>query len=127
MPLYEYRCQECQKKFDVRLSYTEYDTCVPICPGCQSRKVDRIIRKIRVATNDLSRLSEMANPANLDSLEDDPRKLGRMMRDMRDQVGADDLPGEFDEVVDRLEKGQTPDEIENDLPELASPPSSDLE
>lgn len=127
MPLYEYRCQECQKKFDVQLSYTEYDSFVPICPDCKSRKVQRIIRKIRVATNDIARLSEMANPANLDSLEDDPRKLGRMMRDMRDQVGADDLPGEFDEVVDRLEKGQTPDEIENDLPELGSPSSNDLE
>ena len=127
MPLYEYRCQECLKKFDVRLSYTEYDSFVPICPSCKSLKVQRIIRKIRVATNDIARLSEMANPANLDSLEDDPRKLGRMMRDMRDQVGADDLPGEFDEVVDRLEKGQTPDEIENDLPELGSPSSNDLE
>ncbi len=54
------------------------------------------------------------------ALDDDPRTLGKMMRDMREQVGADDLPGEFDEVVDRLEKGQSPDEIEKDLPELAS-------
>ena len=127
MPLYEYRCQKCLKKFDVRLTYAEYDSFVPLCPNCQSSKVQRIIRKIRVATNDLSRLSDMANPANLDALEDDPRKLGKMMRDMRDQIGADDLPGEFDEVVDRLEKGQTPDEIEKDLPDLASPSSSNLD
>lgn len=106
MPLYEYRCQDCRKKYEVRLSYSEYDTYTPVCPHCQSVNVQRIIRRIRVATNDLSRLSEMADPANLDALEDDPRKLGRMMREMRDQVGADDLPGEFDEVVDRLEKGQ---------------------
>ncbi len=127
MPLYEYRCQDCHKKFDIRLSYAEYDLFVPVCPNCSSSKVQRIIRKIRVATNDLSRLSEMADPANLDSLEDDPRKLGRMMRDMRDQVGADDLPGEFDEVVDRLEKGQSPDEIERDLPDLAAPSSTEID
>jgi len=127
MPLYEYRCQDCHKKFDVRLTYAEYDSYVPACPNCTSLNVQRIIRRIRVATNDLSRLSEMADPANLDSLEDDPRKLGRMMRDMRDQVGADDLPGEFDEVVDRLEKGQSPDEIERDLPDLAAPPSPELD
>jgi hypothetical protein len=41
-----------------------------------------------------------------------------MMREMKNEVGADDLPGEFDEVVSRLEKGQTPEEIERDLPEL---------
>jgi putative FmdB family regulatory protein len=127
MPLYEYRCQDCRKRFDIRLTYGEYDSFVPVCPNCSSSKVQRIIHKIRVATNDVSRLSEMADPANLDSLEDDPRKLGRMMRDMRDQVGADDLPGEFDEVVDRLEKGQSPAEIERDLPDLAAPSTPENE
>ena len=120
MPLYEYRCLDCRKKFDVRLSYSEYDTYVPTCLACGSGNARRIIRPVRVTTNDLSRLADMADPAALDAIDNDPRKLGRMMRDMRSQVGADDLPGEFDEVVDRLEKGQTPDEIENDLPDLAS-------
>lgn len=127
MPLYEYRCQDCRKKYEVRLSYSEYDTYTPVCPHCRSVNVQRIIRRIRVTTNDLSRLSEMADPANLDALEDDPRKLGRMMREMRDQVGADDLPGEFDEVVDRLEKGQSPEDIERDLPDLASPTTPEID
>jgi len=127
MPLYEYRCQDCQKKYEVRLAYSEYDAYAPVCPHCNSTNVQRIIRRIRVTTNDLSRLSEMADPSNLDALEDDPRKLGRMMRDMRDQVGADDLPGEFDEVVDRLEKGQSPEDIERDLPDLASPATPEID
>jgi hypothetical protein len=62
----------------------------------------------------------LADPANLDALDQDPQALGRMMREMKQQMGANDLPGEFDEVVDRLEKGQSPDQIENDLPELGS-------
>ena len=125
MPLYEYRCQDCRKKFDARLSYSEYDAYIPVCPVCGSKNASRIIRAVRVATNDITRLADMADPASMDALDEDPRKLGKMMRDMREQVGADDLPGEFDEVVDRLEKGQTPDEIENDLPELASPAGDD--
>jgi putative FmdB family regulatory protein len=125
MPFYEYRCQECRKKFDVRLSYSEYDKFIPVCPACSSKNISRIIRAVRVATNDITRLADMADPASMDALDEDPRKLGKMMRDMRNQVGADDLPGEFDEMVDRLEKGQTPDEIENDLPELASPSGDD--
>jgi len=30
------------------------------------------------------------------------------------------MPPEFDEVVDRLEKGQSPEDIERDLPDLAN-------
>ncbi len=125
MPVYEFRCQDCRKKFDLRLSYAEYDVYTPLCPVCGSHNVLRVIRPVRVSTNDLSRLADMADPANLDGLDQDPRKLGRMMRDMRNQMGADDLPGEFDEVVDRLEKGQAPDEIDKALPDLGSPTGGD--
>jgi putative FmdB family regulatory protein len=127
MPVYEFRCLECRKKFDVRLSYSEYDTYQPACPHCSSKKAARIIRPVRVTTNDISRLATMADPSTMNALDSDPRKLGKMMRDMREQVGAGDLPGEFDEVVDRLEKGQTPDEIERDLPDPgASSPSEGM-
>jgi hypothetical protein len=44
---------------------------------------------------------------------------------MKDELGATDLPGEFDEVVNRLEKGQSPDEIERDLSELSTGPETD--
>jgi len=33
---------------------------------------------------------------------------------------GEDMGPEFDEVVDRLEKGQSPEDIENDLPDLGS-------
>jgi hypothetical protein len=55
----------------------------------------------------------------LEGLEEDPRALGKMMRKMSQQVG-EDLPPEFDEVVGRLEKGQSPEEIERDLPDLGA-------
>jgi len=61
----------------------------------------------------------MADPAALDQIDDDPRKLGQMMREMKSEVGAE-LGGEFDEVVDRLEKGQSPDEIEQAFPDIAA-------
>lgn len=121
MPVYEYRCQDCRKKFDRRLAYSEYDAYIPECPACGSHNALRIIRSILVASKDITRLATMADPANPDALDQDPRALGRMMRDMREQAGADDLPGEFDEVVNRLEKGQSPEEIERDLPDIASP------
>ena len=42
---------------------------------------------------------------------------GRMMRKMGKEMG-EDLPPEFDEVVDRLESGQSPDDIEKAIPDL---------
>jgi hypothetical protein len=50
--------------------------------------------------------------------EEDPRALGRFMREMSQEMG-EDLGEEFGEVVDRLEKGQSPEEIEESMPELA--------
>ena len=125
MPVYDFRCQDCRKRYEQSLTYAEYDGYSPLCPFCGSKNVHRIIRAVRVATNDISRLEKMADPENMAALEDDPRRLGRSMRDMREQVGAYDLPGEFDEVVDRLEKGQSPEEIEKELPDLASSPGMD--
>jgi len=50
--------------------------------------------------------------------ENDPRSLARFMRRMSDELG-EDLGDEFEEVVDRLEAGESPEEIEKSMPELA--------
>jgi hypothetical protein len=80
---------------------------------------------VRVARSDESRLESLADPDNLAGLEDDPRTLGRMMRQMKSELG-EDMGDVFDEVVDRLEKGQTPEDIERDLPELGSDEGGDF-
>jgi hypothetical protein len=88
------------------------------CKHCGSEEVQRVIGRIRFARSEESRLDSLADPANLDGLEEDPRALGRMMRQMSSEMGEDMGP-EFDEVIDRLESGQSPDEIEEALPGLA--------
>lgn len=62
----------------------------------------------------------MANDfSGFEGLEDDPKAMGQMMRKMGKEMG-EELPPEFDEVVDRLESGQSPDEIESALPDLGN-------
>jgi hypothetical protein len=51
--------------------------------------------------------------------EDDPQSLGKFMRKMGQEMG-EDLGDEFNEVVDRLEKGESPEAIEQSLPDLAA-------
>ncbi len=66
-----------------------------------------------------SRLESLADPANLASLdENDPKSLAKFMRQMGNEVG-EKMGGEFDEVIDRLEAGQSPEDIESELPDLA--------
>lgn len=62
--------------------------------------------------------------SGFEGLEDDPKAMGRMMRKMGKEMG-EELPAEFDEVVDRLESGQSPEEIESAIPDLGADESDE--
>ena len=119
MPTYEFRCNNCNHKFEIFLTYQEYGSKIVSCPACDHPEPNRIIKPVRVARTGEERFDEMADPAKLAALDDDPRALGKMMRQMSQELGEDMGP-EFDEVVDRLEKGQSPEDIERDVPDLGS-------
>jgi len=119
VPTYEYRCLDCRKRFEIFMSYAEYGKRSVVCPHCGSSNVQRRIGRIRVARSEESRLEDLADPTRLEGLEDDPRALGRMMRQMSKEVG-EDLGDVFEEVVSRLEAGQSPEDIEREIPELGS-------
>ena len=119
MPLYEYRCLDCKSRFDVFMTYTEYGTKAVGCKHCGSQHVTRKIGRIRISKSEENRLEDFSDAYSLEGLEDDPVALGKMMRKMSGELG-EDMPPEFDEVVDRLEKGQSPEDIERDLPDLTN-------
>lgn len=117
MPTYEYRCMSCKARFELFLSYADYGREIVVCPTCNSEQVHRRIGRIRIAKSEDRRLDEMVDPSQLDGLEDDPKALGRLMREMGNELGEDAGP-EFEEVVSRLESGQAPEEIERQMPEF---------
>jgi putative FmdB family regulatory protein len=123
MPFYDYTCLNCSKRFDVFMSFSEYGTRRVTCPHCKSRNVRRGIPRVRVAKSEESRMealsSDFSDPSALAGLENDPQAMGRMMRKMGNEMG-EEIPPEFNEVVDRLEKGQSPDEIEKEIPDLGA-------
>ena len=41
MPVYEYKCLDCKKKFSVTLTVSEHDKSKIKCPGCGSKKVEQ--------------------------------------------------------------------------------------
>lgn len=127
MPTYDFVCMNCGQRFDVFLSYSEYGTKKVQCLHCGSTNVRRRMTRVRIAKSEESRLDSLGDESALDGLEDDPKALGRMMKKMGKEMG-EDLPPEFDDVVDRLEAGQSPEDIESALPDLgegASPGGDD--
>jgi len=123
MPVYEYRCQKCQKRFSIfwrTISAAEDQA--PTCPRCGSTEVRRLISRVRFVRSGSSLLEGDTLDDLSDFDENDPKSLGRMMRRMRDELGdeAGDIGPEFDEMVSRLEKGESPEEIEKALPDLGA-------
>ena len=85
---------------------------------CGSKDVRRRMTKVRVAKSEENRMESMADDfSGFEGLENDPQAMGRMMRKMGKEMG-EDMPPEFDEVVDRLESGQSPEDIEKAIPDL---------
>ncbi len=122
MPIYEYRCADCQKKVSVFFrSFSAVDLEQPRCPICHGTRLTKLVSKVRVMRGASSSAGgeDGFDDSMLDDLnENDPRSLGRMMRRMADETG-EDLGPEFGEVVGRLEKGEDPEAIEKSMPELA--------
>ena len=121
MPTYDYICNNCQQNFDVFMSYSEYGKKPVHCIHCTSDNVKRRVNRIRIAKSEERRMESMesmlGDSGDMAALENDPQALGQMMRKMGKEVG-EKLPAEFDEVVDRLESGQSPEEIESALPDI---------
>ncbi len=125
MPLYEYRCNACRRR--VTLLRTFSDTSAPRCPECDGEELTRLVSRVAVLRSEESRLESLADPSNLSGLdESDPRSMAHWMRKMSQEMGEDMGP-EFDEMVDRLEAGESPEEIERSMEGLGEEGSEEYE
>lgn len=120
MPIYEYTCQSCRRRVTLFFrSFTLAAEVEPVCPYCGSKDLVRRVSRVAVVRSEESRLESMLDTNFLGDLdENDPRSLARFMRRISNEIG-EDLGPEFEEVVERLEAGESPEEIEKHMPELA--------
>ncbi len=117
MPKYEFRCNDTGRYFEVELSFADYDPKKVVSPFTGSHNVTRIIHKVRFMRSESSRWDRLEDGDEdaLADLEDaDPHTLGRALRHLGGKMD-EDLGSEFTEVIDRLENGQSPEEIEQSM------------
>ncbi len=136
MPIYEYQCEQCRRilSFLVRNVATHK---TPVCPKCGYPTMTRAVSRFAAPKGGKKPAAEPAAggspptggppgggdiPPGMDRLlseaeglgENDPRAMGRFMRKMAEQTGGP-MPAEMHEVVRRLEAGEDPDQIEEQL------------
>ena len=118
MPNYDYRCEDCRERVTLWQSYVEYGVKPVACPLCGSRRLKRVIGRVRVAKSEERRADDLADASFLDGVdESDPRSLARAMKKIGREMG-EELPSEFDEITGRLESGESPESIEGSMPDL---------
>jgi putative FmdB family regulatory protein len=106
MPIYEYRCRKCGKRFSV-LTLRVSETPKPECTKCGGTAADRLLSRFAMPKSEDARLESLADPSKLSGVdESDPKSVARWMRKMGKEMG-DDLGGEdFGEMMDEMEAGE---------------------
>jgi putative FmdB family regulatory protein len=140
MPIYEYACPKCRVIFNF-LSKRINPARSPACPKCgnkqmskqlsrfaMSRKLKEPAAKTEADANEPP-MPEMDDPRierammemerDMEHLdENNPKHMAHMMRKMKDIMPPGSVPKELDVAIKRLEAGEDPEKIEEDMGDL---------
>jgi putative FmdB family regulatory protein len=100
MPIYEYRCEACGKISEFLLIKTSDEVFTPQCKRCKSRKMTRVLSKVRVIRSEESRMESLADPSKWGDLDEkDPKNMAKMMKKLGKEFG-EELGEDADQMVD---------------------------
>ena len=112
MPIYEYRCPKCRRKWNkIWISLPDARAEAGLrCRACGTKGLVRLFSPFARPRSDEERLAKLADGSALAGLdENDPRSLARVMRRMSEETG-EPLEGEEQEMLERMEAGEMPDD-----------------
>jgi len=99
MPIYEYRCNDCGKISEFLLIKIG-ETFVPQCKRCKSKKMTRVLSKVRMIRSEEGRMESLADPSKWGGLDEkDPKSMARWMKRMGKEMG-EDMGEDVDQMVD---------------------------
>ena len=105
MPIYEYRCTDCRKKFEVLVLRAEEESALR-CRHCGSAKMKRLISRFASIKSEEARLESLTDPSNLSGLdENDPASMARWLKRMGGELGEDVSKDEIDQMADEIASG----------------------
>lgn len=129
MPVYEYYCSPCHTIYNFRSAGFDAKK-KPACPDCGNKKLEKQISMFAISKgrgegdgdDDFPDLDETAIEKAMMALEneasglneDDPRSMAKFMRKLYDSTGLK-LGDGIDEAIRRMEAGEDPDKIEEEM------------
>ena len=131
MPVYEFYCPDCHTVFSF-LARTIISDRRPDCPQCRRSSLDRQVSRFAISRNrpeqqddgipgiNEARLEKamMSLASEIEGIdESDPKQMARFMKKFADTAGMD-LGGSMDEAIRRLEAGEDPESLEQEMDNL---------
>ncbi|HET57693.1 MAG TPA: zinc ribbon domain-containing protein [Deltaproteobacteria bacterium] len=136
MPIYEFYCDRCNTIYNFFSKRINTET-IPRCPSCKTVKLQRRMSVFATISADrrgdddegmdegLSAVDEQRMERAMAMLaresegldEENPRQAAQLMRKLADSTGLE-LNPEMQEALSRIERGEDPDKIEEDLGDL---------
>jgi len=114
MPIYEYQCNECGKISEFLLIKTD-QTLIPQCKRCKSKKMTRVLSRVRVIRSEESRMESLADPSKWGGLdENDPKSMAKWMKRMGKEMG-EDMGEDVDQMVDEAMEEERTSKSEESL------------
>ncbi|MGM0599606.1 MAG: FmdB family zinc ribbon protein [Candidatus Rifleibacteriota bacterium] len=126
MPLYEYACADCKRKFTVLTSIDKRDE-PKECANCGNKNSRRLVSKFKTVRSEEQIMESLADPSKLAGIdENDPssmaswakkmaREMGENMDDEIDAMAEDELSGNGDTSEDSDSGFQAPPEVDDQL------------
>lgn len=97
MPIFEYRCGECRRKFSLLVGVVA-QAAEQKCPRCGSTSMTKLISRFSVARNEDDLLDDLADPSKIGD-PDDPKAMMDWMKRVGREMG-EDMGDDFDELVE---------------------------
>ena len=114
MPIYEYRCTDCNRITNVFVRSVSADITEVRCDHCGSLKVERAISKFGIGKTVKSVIEEYGDPSLDDGAEyRDPRQIGRWAERKFEEYGME-IPEEARDIIDAAREGQFPAPLNED-------------
>ena len=137
MPIYEYACPKCRGIFNFLSKRVDPDR-LPVCPKCGNKKMTKQMSRFAMSRGlkeptaktepetggppapdfDDPRMEQamMEMERDMEHLdENNPKHMAHMMRKMKDLMPPGSVPKELDVAIKRLEAGEDPEKIEEDM------------
>ena len=140
MPIYEYACPKCRVIFNFLSKRINPDR-LPTCPKCGNKKMTKQMSRFAMSRGlkepaakpegegDEGPIPNFDDPRierammelerDMEHMdENNPKHMAHMMRKMKDIMPPGAVPKELDTAIKRLEAGEDPEKIEEDMGDL---------